>query len=301
MMRLNLKGKLIPKLPIVFCDSWVHSKSHELSLERKIKIIENGVFAVHKEKNLASTETVEIIKSILASDFPIDILKVGHGGVLDKTATGVLVLGLCNGCKILPKFLHGTKNYEVKGRLGISTSTYNETGEIVDQLPYDHVTKDDLSKCLNRFIGDIKQTPPAYSSLKLNGRRYSDLAREGIEVPLKPRPVKCYSLTCSSFEPPYFSLSLKCGSGFYVRSLIHDIGKAVGSCAHVVELHRTQHGVFKDDEALVRDKWTTKEILRSIQAAKRKHKNLFSKFDNDKNMKNNKDKEINIPDDLFDL
>ncbi|XP_046382440.1 probable tRNA pseudouridine synthase 1, partial [Ischnura elegans] len=238
-----------------------------------------------------------------------DTFKVGHGGVLDRTATGVLAIGVGRGCKLLPKFLHGVKEYIVKGQLGISTTTYNETGEVMKELPYGHVTKVHLLKALTKFRGEIAQTPPVYSALKLNGRRYSDLASDGVEVNPKPRLVQCHSLICTSFDPPMFTLLVKCGGGFYIRSLIHDLGIEVGSCAHVKELHRTQHGVFKEYQAISREQWTLQCIIQHIQKAKKSYRNIF-KDSRPKRLKSERrytkegsknEKSIVFTEDMFDL
>ncbi|XP_069679256.1 pseudouridylate synthase TRUB1-like isoform X2 [Periplaneta americana] len=198
-------------------------------------------------------------------------LRVGHGGTLDHTATGVLVVGVGFGCKVLPKFLHGSKKYRVTAQLGVSTDTYNESGKIIRECSYDHISRDMLEAALTRFHGKILQTPPLYSALKLHGQRVADLTRAGVSVQMEPRSVTCHSIHCLDFSPPYFTLEVHCGGGFYIRSLIHDLGNVLGSCAHVRELHRFQQGPFTEQEMLDSDDWTVPNILIAITKAKATH------------------------------
>ncbi|XP_071440996.1 pseudouridylate synthase TRUB1-like [Hetaerina americana] len=293
--------------------------AHNFHGHTKIEILHNGpnifecaLFAVNKPKDLGSTDAVNIIKNIIQPAIPPHdrvTFKVGHGGVLDRPASGVLAIGVGKGCKLLPKFLHGIKEYTVTGKLGISTTTYNASGDVTNEMPFGHVTKEDFIKALDKFCGRISQTPPVYSALKLQGRRYSDLAGEGVKVTPKPRMVKCLSLVCTSFDPPLFTLNVKCGGGFYIRSLINDLGIVVGSCAHVHELHRTQHGLFKENEAIARDQWTLEQIKWCIQETKKKHGHLFreqsEKYEREDPINKSKstkhEKSIAFSDDLFDL
>ncbi|XP_023701672.1 probable tRNA pseudouridine synthase 1 isoform X2 [Cryptotermes secundus] len=239
------------------------------------KLLQRGVFAVNKIKNLTSVEVLETIKEILLKGIEPRVhpasLKVGHGGTLDSTATGVLVVGVGFGCKILPRLLHGNKKYCVTGHLGIATDTYNETGNIIQECSYSHISRQMLEAALSRYHGEILQTPPLYSALKLRGRRIADLTRAGISVDLNPRPVTCHAIQCTVFSPPSFTLEVHCGGGFYVRSLVHDLGIALGSCAHVRELHRFQQGPFMEQDMLDSNEWTMQNILIAIKKAKESH------------------------------
>ncbi|PNF39697.1 hypothetical protein B7P43_G05666 [Cryptotermes secundus] len=128
-----------------------------------------------------------------------------------------------------------------------------------------------LEAALSRYHGEILQTPPLYSALKLRGRRIADLTRAGISVDLNPRPVTCHAIQCTVFSPPSFTLEVHCGGGFYVRSLVHDLGIALGSCAHVRELHRFQQGPFMEQDMLDSNEWTMQNILIAIKKAKESH------------------------------
>ncbi|POI36182.1 hypothetical protein CIB84_000066 [Bambusicola thoracicus] len=131
----------------------------------------------------------------------------------------------------------------------------------------DQVTKGDLENVLQKFTGDIMQVPPLYSALKKDGERLSTLMKRGEAVEAKPaRPVKVYSLSLQQFQPPLFTLDVECGGGFYVRSLVSDIGKELSTCASIQELTRTKHGPFTlEEHALHEDRWTIDEIARSLE------------------------------------
>ncbi|XP_027237104.1 pseudouridylate synthase TRUB1 isoform X2 [Penaeus vannamei] len=244
---------------------------------RKIIRRLNGVFPIAKPHGITSAEALNTIKQKLYEELEIHKsgdIKLGHGGTLDSTATGVMAVGVGDGCKKLKCLLQGDKNYRVQCQLGIATDTYNETGKVMAEMAYDHVTEELLRDSLREFQGRIKQVPPLYSALKMNGRRYSDLAREGIEITIEPRRVFCYEVHLTSFTPPYFGLFVSTGPGFYIRSLIHDLGQAVGSCAHVRQLQRTKHGPFSLSDALPEDKWNAEQIIQSVT----RFKNIVDKY-----------------------
>ncbi|KAH0623725.1 hypothetical protein JD844_006812 [Phrynosoma platyrhinos] len=131
----------------------------------------------------------------------------------------------------------------------------------------DQITKEDLENVLQKFTGNIMQVPPLYSALKKDGQRLSTLVKKGEFVEAKPaRPVVVYNLTLKNFKPPLFTLDVECGGGFYVRSLVNDIGRELSSCATVQELTRTKQGPFTlEEHALSEDKWTIDEIGQSLE------------------------------------
>uniref|UniRef100_A0A4W3IJ22 tRNA pseudouridine(55) synthase n=3 Tax=Callorhinchus milii TaxID=7868 RepID=A0A4W3IJ22_CALMI len=196
------------------------------------------------------------------------VLKMGHGGTLDSAATGVLVVGIGNGTKMLSAMLSGSKKYTTVGEFGKATDTLDTIGKVTEEKPYDHITKEDLENALEKFKGNIMQAPPLYSALKKGGQRLSCLARKGEAVEARPaRPVVVHSLSVQDFSPPLFTLEIECGGGFYVRSLVSDLGKELSSCAHVKELERTKQGPFTlEEHALPEEKWTIDEIAKSVHA-----------------------------------
>ncbi|XP_073934349.1 pseudouridylate synthase TRUB1 isoform X3 [Castor canadensis] len=131
----------------------------------------------------------------------------------------------------------------------------------------DKITQEDIEGILQKFTGNIMQVPPLYSALKKDGQRLSTLMKRGEVVEAKPaRPVTVYSISLQKFQPPFFTLDVECGGGFYIRSLVSDIGKELSSCASVLELTRTKQGPFTlEEHALPEDKWTIDDIAQSLQ------------------------------------
>ncbi|XP_037836972.1 probable tRNA pseudouridine synthase 1 isoform X2 [Kryptolebias marmoratus] len=186
------------------------------------------------------------------------------------------VVGVGNGTKMLSKMLTGSKKYVAVGELGKATDTLDATGTVILEKGFEHITKPDMEDKLKYFTGDIMQVPPLYSALKKDGQRLSVLLKQGHKVEAKPaRPVTVYSLTLQEFKSPLFTLDIECGGGFYVRSLVDDLGKALSSCAHVKELIRTKQGPFTlQDHALQEEQWNLENILRSLQSCSEGDQNL---------------------------
>ena len=195
-------------------------------------------------------------------------VKVGHGGTLDKGASGVLVIGVGEDCKRLSAFLGSDKCYECVGKLGEATDTWDMDGRLIEEAQWEHVTAADLSETLrDRLSGKISQALPLYSALKHKGKRSSDLARKGIIFSPAQREVTVYSTSLMEFHPPYFKISVHCSSGTYIRSIVHDLGQSVGSAAYVSELCRTKQGPFTLDHALPESEWSYSNICKAIEKA----------------------------------
>ncbi|KAM7227554.1 hypothetical protein CapIbe_021251 [Capra ibex] len=204
------------------------------------------------------------------------------------------VVGIGRGTKMLTSMLSGSKRYIAIGELGKATDTLDSTGKVTEEKPYDKITQEDIESILQKFTGNIMQVPPliilsrflnlslfllpsslsvsllyfaSYSALKKDGQRLSALMKRGEEVEAKPaRPVTVYSLSLQKFQPPFFTLDVECGGGFYIRSLVSDIGKELSSCANVLELTRTKQGPFTlEEHALPEDKWTIDDIAQSLE------------------------------------
>nr|XP_056706438.1 pseudouridylate synthase TRUB1 [Euleptes europaea] len=236
----------------------------------------SGLFAVYKPKGPTSADVLNHLKAKLLAEAGLPkpsrktrnhILKIGHGGILDSAATGVLVVGIGKGTKMLSSILAGSKKYIAIGQLGKATDTFDSSGKVTEEKPYHQVTEEDLENILQKFTGSIMQVPPLYSALKKDGQRLSTLVKKGEAVEAKPaRPVIVYSLSLRNFTPPFFTLDVECGGGFYVRSLVNDIGRELSSCASVQELTRTKQGPFTlEGHALYEDKWTIDEIAQSLE------------------------------------
>lgn len=237
----------------------------------------NGIFAVYKKQGPTSTDVLNALKEALLKEAGVtksspqkrkkQCVKMGHGGTLDSAASGVLVVGVGNGTKMLSGMLAGSKKYVAVGEMGKATDTHDATGTVTMEKDFEHISRLDVEEKLKSFVGDIMQVPPLYSALKKDGKRLSVLLKQGHKVESKPaRGVTVYSLTLQDFTPPLFTLDIECGGGFYVRSLVDDLGKALSSCAHVKSLTRTKQGQFTLEEHVLReDHWTLENVLRVLQ------------------------------------
>jgi tRNA pseudouridine55 synthase len=199
------------------------------------------MFLVDKPKGITSSRVVERIKRKFN-------VKTGHTGTLDPLATGLLVVLTGKFTKNASLFLKLDKAYEVKAVLGIETDTFDSEGRVLRRTD-DQLTREELEKVLKEFSGDIWQTPPPYSAKKITGRKAYQLARKGISVEIPPKKVSISSLELKEFQFPYFTIACEVSSGFYVRSLAHDIGEKLGVGATVVEVRRTRVGPYHVEQA----------------------------------------------------
>jgi tRNA pseudouridine55 synthase len=198
------------------------------------------VLVVDKPIGLTSHDVVQIIRR------GTGIRRAGHTGTLDPRASGVLVILIGPAVRLSEYVSASDKRYQATIRLGSSTDTYDSEGSITGSptVNVDEITEEQFSQVLERFIGEIEQVPPPYSAVKVQGRRAYDMAREGEEVDLAPRIIKVYSLEILEWAPPEVVIDVYCSSGTYVRSLANDLGKELGTGAHLVGLRRTKSGRF---------------------------------------------------------
>jgi tRNA pseudouridine55 synthase len=199
------------------------------------------ILLVDKPKGLTSSRVVGLIKRKFK-------VKTGHTGTLDPIATGLLIILTGKRTKEASLFLKLDKTYEVKAIMGLETDTFDSEGKVLRQSDK-VVSKEELESVLNEFRGDIWQVPPPFSAKKLKGQKAYQLARKGVAVELSSKKVSIYSLELKEFQFPYFTLSCDVSSGFYVRSLAHDIGEKLGVGATVVEVRRTRVGPYQVEQA----------------------------------------------------
>lgn len=199
------------------------------------------MFLVDKPKGPTSSRVVERIKKKFN-------VKAGHTGTLDPLATGLLVILTGKFTKNASSFLKLDKAYEVKAILGIETDTFDSEGTVLRRRD-NEIAREELENVLKEFSGDIWQTPPLYSAKKIAGRKAYQLARKGISVDIPPKKVSIYSLELKEFQFPYFTIACEVSSGFYVRSLAHDIGEKLGVGATVVDVRRTRVGPYHVEQA----------------------------------------------------
>lgn len=198
----------------------------------------HGVVLLDKPLNISSNHALQKVKRLF------DAAKAGHTGSLDPLATGMLPICLGEATKVSAFLLDADKTYRFKCKLGEKTTTADAEGKVIESRPYEHITLLDIEKHLPELTGDIMQVPPMYSALKKDGQRLYDLARQGIEVERKARPVTIYTLDVLSFEEGVVELETRCSKGTYVRTLAEDLGEKLGCGAYVTELRRTSVGPY---------------------------------------------------------
>lgn len=186
-------------------------------------------------------------------------LKVGHAGTLDPFATGLLVILLGDACSRSNEFLKQDKVYEATFRLGATSSSGDPDGELT-QVSEKVPTREDVEKALVGFTGEINQTPPAYSAIKINGERAYKLARKGKEVAMPTRQVTIQSLELLEYTYPNICIRAHVSSGTYIRSLAEDIGTVLGTGAYCADLRRTKTGVMSIDDSL-----SVEQVLARVQ------------------------------------
>jgi tRNA pseudouridine55 synthase len=207
----------------------------------------HGVLVLDKPAGMSSAMAVDRVRGELAID------RAGHGGTLDPIATGVLPICVGAGTKLAQFLLADDKAYEAEGMLGVETDTLDRTGRVIAERAV-WVTRDLLASVLAAHIGEQSQIPPMYSAIKQGGVRLYQRARAGQEVERAPRTIRIDRLDLLAFEPPRFRIAIACSKGTYVRSLIADIGQALGAGAHLTELRRTRSGKFTLDQAVTLDR-----------------------------------------------
>ncbi len=203
-----------------------------------------GFLNVAKPVGQTSRRVVDRVQAIMKP------LKVGHTGTLDPLASGVLVLAIGPATRLAKYLLHHSKDYQGELRLGCSSNTDDLEGElnVLESAP--EIERDALISALPGFTGSIRQRPPAYSAIKVNGQRAYRLARKGVAVELAERPVSIYELELIQYEYPDFKLAIHCSGGTYVRALGRDLGIHLGSAAVMTGLCRTGVGEFRLQESL---------------------------------------------------
>jgi tRNA pseudouridine55 synthase len=175
--------------------------------------------------------------------------RIGHTGTLDPMASGVLILCLGQATRLVEYYQGHDKRYHAVIALGSATDSYDATGQVTTQAPVPTLSKAQVEVALDRFRGDIEQTPPIYSALKQEGEALYAKARRGEEVIVAARPVTIHQLTLVAQTETTLTLDVTCSAGTYIRSLAHDLGIALGTVAHLAELRRSAAGNFTLDDA----------------------------------------------------
>ena len=229
--------------------------------------MKSGFIVVDKDSGFTSHDVVAIARKSLSER------RVGHAGTLDPFATGVLVLGVGNGTRLLQYITDGKKSYEGIIRLGSATTTDDLTGETVSSnlVGLSEITDDAIVSALELQIGEIYQRPSNYSAIKIDGKRAYELARAGVDIELKERRVSIYSLKVLQITRHEsgidIEISVDCSAGTYIRSIARDLGERLAVGGHLIALRRTAVMPFTLAEAMSIDQLRTTPQLLSIDGA----------------------------------
>lgn len=210
---------------------------------------EGEVFLIDKPLDWTSFDAVNLIRAVIKRYHGIRKLKVGHAGTLDPLATGLLIICTGRMTKQIDNFQAQEKVYTGTMLLGQTTPSYDLESEPDAFFPTDNITEDMMEKARLSFIGDIMQRPPKYSAIKIQGKRAFEYARSDEEVALKERLVHIEDFKIDTTNFPEVCFEVKCSKGTYIRSLVHDFGKALNNGACMTSLRRTKIGDFSVENA----------------------------------------------------
>ena len=223
--------------------------------------VEGEILGFDKPLKWTSFAVVGKVRWLLCHKLGVKKLKVGHTGTLDPLATGVVVVCTGKKTKLIDQLQQHTKEYVATLQLGATTPSYDLEKPIDKTYPTEHITRALIDEVLPRFRGEIWQTPPTFSAVKIDGKRAYEYARKGQDVKIKPKLLVIDELEVLRFSPETMQLDIRvvCSKGTYIRALARDIGEALRSGAHLTTLRRTRVG-----EIQVEDCWTIEQFEREL-------------------------------------
>ncbi|MBR2389884.1 MAG: tRNA pseudouridine(55) synthase TruB [Mogibacterium sp.] len=212
----------------------------------------DGIINVNKPAGWTSQDVCTKLRHVL------HIKKIGHTGTLDPMATGVLPVCVGKATRIIEYYDRDSKSYHASMKLGIRTDTLDITGKILETSGYEEVSEKAVREAFKAYTGNVRQIPPKYSALKINGKRAYDLAREGKDFEIKPREIIIYDneVTRIDLERGEIEFDVTCSKGTYIRTICDDIGSDLGCGAVMTALTRTASGYFR-----IEDSYTVEEIM----------------------------------------
>lgn len=207
----------------------------------------HAVFLLDKPAGLSSNQALQKVRRLL------NARKAGHTGTLDPFATGLLPICLGEASKTAGMIMDGRKTYVAELRLGTATATGDIEGAVVDSAAVPDLDHRAIEEAMRQFRGSLDQVPPMYSAIKQDGKPLYELARQGIVVERKSRPVEIYRLELIRWNPPVLAFEVACSKGTYVRTLAEDLARALGTCGHLQSLRRTAAQPFEGETLFTLD------------------------------------------------
>lgn len=216
---------------------------------------EGEILYINKPYGMTSFGALAYVRTRLSRRLHVKRLKTGHAGTLDPLATGVLILCTGRATKQIETLQGHTKEYTATLQLGATTPSYDMEHEVDQTYPTGHITRELILATLPRFVGEIRQVPPLFSAVMVDGDRAYKLARRGDNVELQAKPIRIDEMELTHFDPESMQMSIRvvCGKGTYIRSLARDIGQALGSGAYLTALCRTRVGDVRLEDCLTLD------------------------------------------------
>lgn len=216
--------------------------------------ISGEIIGIDKPIGWTSFDAVKRLRGAIQRRLRVKKFKVGHAGTLDPLATGVLIVCTGKATRKIENLQSGDKEYVATVAIGATTPSYDLETAINATFPTDHITEEYIKEKLQKFEGEIMQVPPVFSAVKVEGKRAYKYARNGKELQLKAKPVKIKEIEFISYIDNKLTFRIVCGKGTYIRALARDLGIAMESGAHLVELRRTRVGEIRIEECLSVDK-----------------------------------------------
>ena len=224
---------------------------------RRVRNI-SGIVVLDKANGLSSNAALQEVKRLYEAN------KAGHAGSLDPLATGVLPVCLGEATKVSQFLLDSDKRYRARIKLGIRTDTGDSEGSIIERNEGISVSRKAIERALTKFKGEVEQVPPMHSAIKMNGVPLYKLARKGITVEREPRLVTLYQICLVEFVNSELELEISCSKGTYIRTIADDLGQELGCGAHVIELRRTQAGVFTEKDSISSEELASEKENRGL-------------------------------------
>lgn len=221
-----------------------------------------SLLLVDKPMEWTSFDVVNKLRSSIKHKLGIKKIKVGHAGTLDPMATGLLIICTGKWTKRLSDYQGMPKAYTGTMQLGATTPSYDAETDVDTRYPTDQITPELMEQTRHQFIGDIEQVPPIFSAIKVDGQPLYKKARKGETVVIKSRPVQIYQFELTKIHLPYVDFAVRCSKGTYIRSLVHDFGKAMKSGAYLTKLRRTMIGEYDVENA-----WNLEQLVEAIQTS----------------------------------
>jgi tRNA pseudouridine55 synthase len=217
------------------------------------------ILLINKPYRWTSFDVVAKLRTLIRTHLQIKKIKIGHAGTLDPLATGLLIMCTGKFTKRIDEFQGLEKEYTGLIRIGATTPCFDLEKEIDKELPFEHITTEQIMDAVVKLSGTYEQVPPSFSAKKIDGKRAYKYARLEQEVEIKPRSVTVSGFEISRIDLPYLYFRISCSKGTYIRSIARDLGVVLGTGAHLTELCRTRIGPYH-----LRDAWEMENIAEHL-------------------------------------